>query len=147
MYLGARLLGVLGGDEDPGPEPLPGGEEGHDQHLGRHDPRVEGVRLEQLLVHLHAHGVWDDGKLCVQGLSVCNCPSLLLLAATATCFIVSSLQRAPAVPWPRWALSLEGREYGFCGGLLSTGTTLITLGQCTSGHLWAPTINVNTQNK
>ena len=90
MYLGARLLGVLRGDEDPGPEPLPGGEEGHDQHLGRHDPRVEGVRLEQLLVHLHAHGVCADGKLCVQGLSVCNCPSLLLLATTATCFQAST---------------------------------------------------------
>ena len=55
--------------------------------------------------------------------------------------LFQSFNVRPSVPWPRWALSLEGREYGFCGGLLSTGTTLITLGHLPSS------CNVNTQNK
>ena len=50
--LSSWLLGILGGDEGHSLEPLPGGQEGHQDHLACHNGSIEGVGLEQILLHV-----------------------------------------------------------------------------------------------
>ena len=50
--LGAWLLGILRRDECHCLEPLPSREERHYHHLEDHDGRIEGVGLEQVLLHV-----------------------------------------------------------------------------------------------
>ena len=55
-YLAARLLGILRRDESHCLEPLPSREERHYHHLKDHDGRIEGVGLEQFLLHVEHVG-------------------------------------------------------------------------------------------
>ena len=62
-YLTAWLLGILRRDECHRLEPLSGREERHDDHLQDRDGSVEGVRLEQFLLHVEHYEMCTS---CIQ---------------------------------------------------------------------------------